>query len=91
MPEKLLVPFTNKGKQVSSNFSGSETGTEIHNRRNGLGPTGTGFVTSASIMLSTACGLLKASDKSCVTIAWHRRWCALSEAYGFPTGNGGIS
>jgi len=40
--EKLLVPFTNKGKQVSLKLSGNETGTEICNRRNSWGPMGTG-------------------------------------------------
>jgi len=44
MPEKLLVLFMDKGKQVSSHLSGSDTGTEIHNRKNSPGPTGNRYV-----------------------------------------------
>jgi len=62
--EKLLALFMDKGKQVRTVFSGSETGTEICNRRNCPGPMGTRFVTSARDTHSTACGC----QKGCIKI-----------------------
>ena len=44
-----------------------------------------------SIMCSTACGHLKASNRKAVTTVWPKRWPAQSEEFRFPTGNGGIS
>ena len=91
MLEKLLAPFTNKGKQVSLEFSEDETGTEICNRKNGRGPTGTGFATDVRDTCSTACGCQKGCIKNPVTTVQPRRWSAPSPGFGFPTGNGGIS
>jgi len=48
IPKKLLMPFTDKGKQVCLKFSGSETEIEIRNRKNSRGPTGNGFATGVS-------------------------------------------
>jgi len=67
MPEKLLMSFNDKGKQVSLNISGNETGTEICNRRNSQGPTGTGFVTGVNSMGHIASGSQKGCARSHVT------------------------
>jgi len=70
MPEKLLVPFNDKGKQVSVCFSFEVvTGTEIQNRKNSPGPMGTGSVTSVSGTGSIACGHQKVSIRSYAIIA----------------------
>src|SRR5882724_11927878 len=89
MPEKLLVPFTNKGKQVSLKLSGNETGTEIHNRRNTQGPMGTRFATSANDTTRIASGHQKGSAKNHVTIAQHRKSSAPSLGFGCPSGSTG--
>jgi len=90
MPEKLMAPFTDKGKQVSFKFSGDETGTEICNRRNSLGPMGTGYATSVSGTHSTACGHPKAFGRKAVTTVQARRWSAQLEEFRFPSRNSGI-
>ena len=89
-PERLLAPFADKGKQVSSSCLGVDTGTENQNREHRLEPMGTGFVTSVRDMCSTACGCQKGTGRSPATTVQPRRWSALSGAFRFPTGNGGI-
>jgi len=78
MPEKLLMPFTDKGKSVSLDFPGIDTGTENRDREKNPGPTGTGSATGAKGTCSIVCGHLKADDKSPVTIVWARKWSAQS-------------
>jgi len=56
-PEKLLMPFTNKGKSVSFNFfSGIDTGTENRDSEKNLEPMWTRSATGANSMCSTVCG-----------------------------------
>ena len=66
-PKRLLAPFTNKRKEVSSESSGSETRTEDQDRERNLGQMGTGSATGANGTCSTVCGHLKVDDKSPVT------------------------
>jgi len=89
MPEKLLMPFTDKGNQVSLKFSGSETKIEIHNRKNSCGPTGTMFVTSVSGMGHIASGHQKGCTRSHVTTVWSKKWCAPSPGFRCPSRNAG--
>ena len=91
MLDKLLVPFTDKGKQVCLNFSGIDTGTENQDSEKNLGPMGTGSVTSANGTHSIACGHLKADYKSPATTVWARKWSAQLVEFGFPTRNGRTS
>ena len=91
MPERLLAPCTNKGKEVSLESSGSKTGTEDQDREKNPGQMGTGSVTGANGMLSTVCGHPKVGNRSRVTTVWARKWSAQSEESRFQNGNSGIS
>ena len=66
-PEKLLVPFISKGKQVSPIVFRNDTRTENCNRESNLGPMGIGYAIGASSMLLTASGHWKESARSHVT------------------------
>ena len=90
-PERLLAPFTDKRKEVSSEASGSETGTEDQDRERNLGQRGTGLATGANGTCNTVCGHPKVDDKSPVTTVGAKKWSVPSVEFGFPTGNGRTS
>jgi len=90
-PERLLVPFTDNGKKLSSDVSGIDTGTENQDSKKNPGPMGTSFAISANSTCNIACGCLKGSASSPATIAWCRRSFVPLAGSGFPTGNSGIS
>src|SRR5882724_3155537 len=89
MPEKLLMPFTNKGKFISLDFPEIDTRTENQDSEKNLGPTGTGSATSANGTHSIACGHLNVAVKNPVTTVQARKWSAQLEESRFPNGNSG--
>ena len=82
-PEPLLVPFMDKGKEVSFLFLGICSGTENQNRRSNLGPMGSGPATSANGTSHTASGCLRAYARRAVINAQLKRSYAWSMESGY--------
>src|SRR5882724_4968707 len=91
IPEPLLVPFTDKGKEVSTLFLGICSGTENWNRRSNLGPMGNSPATGANGTSHTASGHLKAYARRAVINAQLKKLVAQSTASRFRTGTRGTS
>src|SRR5882724_2032077 len=91
MPELLLAPFTDKGKEVSAGVHLSfDKGTEIRNRWTSPGPMGISPAIGADGIGCTVSGRLRVCARKVVTIVWVKNSCAPLMAFGFRIGNGGI-
>ena len=91
MPEPLLVPFTDKGKEVSPVFLGVCSRTENWNRKSSPGPMGISPVNSANGTGCTASGCLRVYARRAATTVQLKKSSAWSRVSGSQTGSRGIS
>ena len=90
MPEPLLSPFMDKGKEVSLFFLSICSGTENWNRRSNLGPMGSGPVIGANGTGHTVFGRLRAYIRRAAINAQLKRSYAQSTVSRYQTRSGGI-